>query len=214
MTIGQRISELRKERSYSQEYVAEQLNVSRQAVSKWETDLSVPDTNNLIALSQLFAVSVEYLATGKQSEPMLKTSPEVRIEYVPVPQKPALGVQKILGIIFLTMALLALVLGILLENVLFLGVSILWSVIGAILLAVRRYAWLVLLWTLLIAIFFGVCFLTTGNIFAVFDPDYYRGGISNAIWFSFLFYAVFILLGVLTAWIIWRNKKKKKMKEE
>ena len=53
-TIGQRISELRKNSSFSQEYVAEKLNVSRQAVSKWEQDLSAPDTYNLIALAELF----------------------------------------------------------------------------------------------------------------------------------------------------------------
>ncbi|MBE6632138.1 MAG: helix-turn-helix transcriptional regulator, partial [Ruminococcaceae bacterium] len=65
MTIGKRIRELRVSRSYSQEYLAEKLGVSRQAVSKWETDLSAPDTYNLIALSKLFGVSVEYIAIGE-----------------------------------------------------------------------------------------------------------------------------------------------------
>ena len=64
MSIGSRITELRKERNFSQEYIAQELGVSRQAVSKWEQDLSSPDTNNLIALAQLFHVSVEYLAVG------------------------------------------------------------------------------------------------------------------------------------------------------
>ena len=209
MSIGQRISECRKEHSYSQEYVAEQLGVSRQAVSKWETDLSVPDTNNLIGLSELFGVSVEYIATGKKAEPVPQVPPEVRIEYVPVPQKSSLGVQKIVGLIFLTVALLSLLLGILLESLLFLGISILWSVIGGILLAVRRRAWLVVLWTLLILAFFGVCFLTTGNIFAVFNPDYYRGGIPYTLLVSSIFYAVFIALGILTAVVVRKQKNKK-----
>ena len=68
MTIGNRISELRKKYSYSQEYVASKLGVSRQAVSKWETDQTAPDTYNLIALAELFNVSVEYLAIGKADE--------------------------------------------------------------------------------------------------------------------------------------------------
>lgn len=68
MTIGTRISELRKRYSYSQEYVAEHLGISRQAVSKWEQDKTAPDTNNLIALADLFNVSVEFLATGKTKE--------------------------------------------------------------------------------------------------------------------------------------------------
>ena len=65
MTIGNRIHKLRTERKYSQEYLAEHMVVSRQAVSKWEKDLSSPDTKNLIRLAELFEVSVEYLATGK-----------------------------------------------------------------------------------------------------------------------------------------------------
>lgn len=64
MTIGNRINQLRKAKHLSQEYLAEQLNVSRQAVSKWEKDLSTPDTKNLIRLAALLGVSVEHLATG------------------------------------------------------------------------------------------------------------------------------------------------------
>lgn len=209
MSIGQRISELRKQRAYSQEYVAEQLGVSRQAVSKWETDLSVPDTNNLIGLSELLGVSVEYLATGRKSEPVPQVTPDVRIEYVPVPQKPVLGLQKIVGLIFLTVGLLSLLLGMWMESILFLGVGAVLLVTGIIFIAVRRYAWLVLLWTLLILTFFGVCFMTTGNVFAVFNPEYYRGGINLNILFSLLFYVVFIAFGILTVFIVRREKKKK-----
>lgn len=65
MSIGTRIAEQRKQHNFSQEYVAEQLDVSRQAVSKWEKDLTKPDTGNLIRLAELFHVSVDYLATGR-----------------------------------------------------------------------------------------------------------------------------------------------------
>ena len=65
MTIGERIAKCRKDKNLTQEYVAEKLNVSRQAVSKWENDLSSPDTYNLIALSKLFGTTVEYLACGE-----------------------------------------------------------------------------------------------------------------------------------------------------
>ena len=53
MTLGERIGNLRRDAGYSQEYVAESLGVSRQAVSKWETDLSSPDTENLPKFSDL-----------------------------------------------------------------------------------------------------------------------------------------------------------------
>ena len=67
MTLGERIAKCRKDSNLSQEYVAERLDVSRQAVSKWENDVNAPDTYNLIALAELFNVSVEYLACGKES---------------------------------------------------------------------------------------------------------------------------------------------------
>ncbi len=47
MTLGEKIKELRKARGLSQEELAEQINVSRQAVSKWELDLSLPDIDNI-----------------------------------------------------------------------------------------------------------------------------------------------------------------------
>jgi len=61
MSIGEKIKELRKNKGYSQEIVAEKLNVSRQAVSKWENNISIPSTENLIQLSTLFEISLEAL---------------------------------------------------------------------------------------------------------------------------------------------------------
>ena len=65
MTIGSRIAKCRKKKNLSQAYVAEILEVTRQAVSKWETDVNVPDTENLIKLAKLFGTTVEYLACGE-----------------------------------------------------------------------------------------------------------------------------------------------------
>ena len=66
MSIGERISELRKEQHISQGQLAEALEVTRQAVSKWENDLSSPDTLNLIRLAEVLDSDVEYLATGRR----------------------------------------------------------------------------------------------------------------------------------------------------
>ena len=62
MTVGQRIAKCRKNKNISQEQLAEMLEVSRQTVSKWETDVTAPDTGNMIWLSKIFEVSVEYIA--------------------------------------------------------------------------------------------------------------------------------------------------------
>lgn len=58
MTLGQRIAALRKEKGLSQEGLGELVGVSRQAVSKWEADKTVPDVNNCIAMSRVFGISL------------------------------------------------------------------------------------------------------------------------------------------------------------
>ena len=59
MTLGQRIHELRTAAGLSQEQLAERLNVSRQAISKWELDTSAPDLDRLVLLGDLFGVSLD-----------------------------------------------------------------------------------------------------------------------------------------------------------
>ena len=61
MTIGEKIQQLRKERNLSQEQLAGQLAVSRQAISKWELGESIPETDKIILLSKRFEVSTDYL---------------------------------------------------------------------------------------------------------------------------------------------------------
>ena len=69
MNIGERITALRKEKDISQTELAKRLNVSRQAVSKWEQGVSAPDTAKLIQLAEILGTEVEYLATGVHPEP-------------------------------------------------------------------------------------------------------------------------------------------------
>ena len=64
MTLGQRISEYRKKLGVSQEELGDRLGVSRQAVSKWETDVASPDMENLLALSREFGISVATVYLG------------------------------------------------------------------------------------------------------------------------------------------------------
>ncbi|WP_066828726.1 helix-turn-helix transcriptional regulator [Collinsella ihumii] len=59
--IAQRLAELRRAKGYSQEALANELGLSRQAVSKWERAESSPDTENLIALARLYGVSLDDL---------------------------------------------------------------------------------------------------------------------------------------------------------
>jgi transcriptional regulator with XRE-family HTH domain len=61
MHLSEKIQLLRKQRNLSQEQLAEELDVSRQAISKWESEQSVPEMNNIIQLSEIFNVSTDYL---------------------------------------------------------------------------------------------------------------------------------------------------------
>ena len=61
MTLGAKLQNLRKQSAMSQENLAGQLGVSRQAVSRWELDISLPETENIIKLAKIFNVSFDYL---------------------------------------------------------------------------------------------------------------------------------------------------------
>lgn len=67
-TLGNRIQELRKERKMTQEELAEKLDVTPQAVSKWETDNSYPDISLLVELANLFNCTVDELLGRKNNE--------------------------------------------------------------------------------------------------------------------------------------------------
>lgn len=66
MTLGEKLIYLRKISGLSQEEVAEKLGVSRQTVSKWETDQTIPELIKVKSLSQLYTVSYDYLISGNQ----------------------------------------------------------------------------------------------------------------------------------------------------
>lgn len=69
MTFGEKLLKLRKENGLSQEKLATQLAVSRQAVSRWEMGTSLPDVENIIQLSKLFGVSADYLIRDDYTAP-------------------------------------------------------------------------------------------------------------------------------------------------
>ena len=67
MTLGERLTCLRKQKNLSQEEVANQLNVSRQTVSKWELDQSLPDFDKIMPICNLYEISSEELLTGTKN---------------------------------------------------------------------------------------------------------------------------------------------------
>ncbi|MGN1031444.1 MAG: helix-turn-helix domain-containing protein [Butyricicoccaceae bacterium] len=84
MNLADRIQSLRKTKGISQEELADRLGVSRQAVSKWESGQSMPDLNKIIALSEYFEVTTDYLLKGTEPAPQegRKAKPDARIFFI------------------------------------------------------------------------------------------------------------------------------------
>lgn len=69
MSLGNKLAKLRKEHNYTQEQLAELLGVSRQAISKWESNAAYPETEKLIRLARMYDCSLDYLLLDKEKEP-------------------------------------------------------------------------------------------------------------------------------------------------
>ena len=81
MKLSDKLIELRKEKGWSQEDFAEKLDVSRQAISRWENGSALPDAQNLFRISKLFNVSADYLLNdgheGEKTIPATDAATEV-----------------------------------------------------------------------------------------------------------------------------------------
>lgn len=80
MTLGEKLLELRRKAAMSQDVLAERLDVSRQAVSKWERDEAVPETDKIVRIAQIFGVTTDYLlledAPPQQEAPTWQAPPQ------------------------------------------------------------------------------------------------------------------------------------------
>ena len=99
MSLGKNIYELRTAKNLSQGDLAEQLDVSRQSVSKWETDAAIPDLDKLIKMCDVFGVSLDELTGRERKE---DTPPSVTV----IEKSPTLTAQKIVGIVLLSISLI------------------------------------------------------------------------------------------------------------
>ncbi len=75
-TFGMRLGRIRKENNYTQETIANKLNVTAQAVSKWENDVTSPDIDTLIMLADIFNISIDELV-GRASNSITTTKKDI-----------------------------------------------------------------------------------------------------------------------------------------
>lgn len=165
MTFGEKLSRERKQKNYTQEQLADILGVSRQSISKWESDIAYPETDKLIKLGNLFNCSMDYFlkddVENKVSENAVTNE---KSAYVEVKKK--ISTSKIVGAIILTAGLLGIFIGII--NILIFGAPVLvglgiWLALnGVLLLTIKKHT---MIWLLIINI---SCLLITAVFISIF----------------------------------------------
>ena len=193
MTLGERIAYYRGALGLSQGELAEKLGVSRQAVSKWETDAGLPDLDRLIALSGLYNITLDELVKGAAPSP----APADRAQAAAFPpeaspaaaEKPASGGQKTVGYILLGVGLLCAVLALFLNWALLIPAGYL-LICAVLCLTLRRYAGRVILGGTLYAVLL-TCQRWTGM------PG--LGSVINPVVYGSEFYGI----GVWVTWGLW-----------
>ena len=79
-SLGERLLELRKDKRLSQEEVAYKLNVTRQTISKWETDQSMPDFDKIVPLCELYGITPNELFIELKEKESLKNTDTIDLE--------------------------------------------------------------------------------------------------------------------------------------
>lgn len=203
MTLGERIAYYRGVLGLSQGELAEKLGVSRQAVSKWETDAGLPDLDRLIALSGLFDITLDELVKGSAPSPAPADQPEPAVipptENPPAAEKaPSSSGQKTVGYILLGVGLLCAVLALFLNWALLIPAGYL-LICAVLCLTLRRYAGRVILGGTVYAVLL-TCQRWTGmpGLGSIINPVVYQSEFYGiGVWVTWGLWAVLVLYVVL-----------------
>lgn len=208
MSLGERIYQYRKAKGMSQDALAELLDVSRQSVSKWENDTAQPELSKLTIMCDLFGVSLDELARGKQPQPVAQpesqesqgsqesqASPESETSLHAAKRTKSL--QRTLGIGLLLLSAfqmtLLLVLRFQADEILILLLPLL--LCGIICLVCKKHTFLWIGWVI--------------SLFLALSPYYFFWVHVN--YFSWI--AVFIWAFVTVGYIIWQSTAEKRRRE-
>ncbi len=200
MTLGERIYKLRTGKGMSQGDLADALEVSRQSISKWETNGSVPELDKLIKLSEIFCVSLDELVLDKQREEQA-FAPEMPEQKVICVARPTLGsVQKVAGVVLLCFSVVLWLMIALFGDVLA-GVVLAapFAGCGLICLLARKNAGLWCAWVVYLFVEIYLLFASGVNWQYVFYPQIYSGEWSLHLIVAWCLLAVFATLTMVTS---------------
>lgn len=197
MSLGERIYKLRIERNLSQGDLADALGVSRQSISKWETNGSVPELDKLVKLSEMFGISLDELVLDKKQTER-SAAPEPKVVYVErsVPR----SAQKVTGVVLLCFsALLWLMIALFGDIIAGLVLAAPFVACGLICLLVRKNAGLWCTWVVYLFIEIYLRFATGVNWHFVFLPHVYDGGWTIQLIVAWCLLATLLILTLVTA---------------
>lgn len=200
MTLGKKISDLRNLHNMSQIDLAEKMNVSRQSVSKWETDASIPDLDKLIMLSEIFNVTIDELVKNGEvnSEPLKADENTERHS------KPIIGTQKIIGFILLTVGLLGALLSLAVNPAIIFPSGYL-LLCGIICLVTKKHGGLVIAWFSFLLAAFLMPRITATNMNVIFNWYYYQETMLLHLVVAYAMWIFAVILVVITARLFFKG---------
>lgn len=210
MSMGERIYQLRTARNLSQEELADVLEVSRQSVSKWETNGSVPELDKLVKLCELFDVTMDYLVRDRSPEetaaaPVSESGPARTVD--PRDAKLTLGIALPVGGI-VTLLTVTVLFGI--RAGLLLGGPFILVGVVCLLMAMRRGVRLACLWVLWVVGYVCLRTATGVRLWSIFMPGLYRTDMWAHLCIAWVAAVSLVLLAAAT----WRILKRRKVEHE
>lgn len=205
MNLGEKIYQLRAKNNMSQSDLANVLDVSRQSISKWETNSSVPEINKLVRMCEVFNVSLDELVLGTKQEEYKNESQDFDTQT----RKSNLPTRKIVGLILLGIGFIVFLLFSLLIGPL---AALIFSspllVCGAICLIIGNLTLLWCLWAIYLLIYAYLRYATGIRFWWVFHGWLYRSGLEIHLLIAWAMTLVLIILITLTALPLYRKMKK------
>ncbi|SHN82022.1 helix-turn-helix domain-containing protein [Desulfitobacterium chlororespirans] len=203
MNLGESIYNLRTKNNMSQGDLANTLDVSRQSVSKWETNTSVPELDKLVKMSVVFNISLDELIRGEKGEDVQH---ETAASDIRAPQ--SLPARKIVGLFVLGFGLVAFLLLSLLGDLLFaLFLSSPLFVCALICLTVNKHTALWCCWVLYASIYAYLRYATGIRLWWIFHGWLYRSGLEIHAVIAWLQALGFIALIISTGRLFYKGRK-------
>jgi len=205
MNLGEKIYELRVKNNMSQGDLANALDVSRQSISKWENNSSVPQINKLSRMCEVFNVSLDELVLGEMKEDSNNETQDFDVQI----RKSNLPIRKIVGIILLSIGFVALLLFSLLisplDALIFISPLI---ICGSICLIIKNHVVLWCCWALYLVIYVYLRYATGIRFWWIFHKGIYRSGLEIHLLIAWTMTLVLVTLIVTTALQLYRKNKR------